>query len=206
MNVNLKRAILTSALFLSLGTVGPRWAQAAVGNEEKAVFAGGCFWCMQPPFDHVPGVTSTVVGYAGGDEANPTYLQVSAGETGHREAIEVTFDPAKISYAQLLEVFWHNINPIQRDGQFHDVGDQYTSAIFYNSEAQRKAAAESKAALEKSGKFQKPIATVILPAGRFWPAEEYHQKYYLKNRTAYGLYRFTSGRASFKQRFWGPGN
>ncbi len=160
---------------------------------------------MQPPFDHAAGVISTVVGFAGGTEANPSYEQVASGETSHREAIEITFDPSRTSYAKLLDVFWHNINPIQRDGQFHDVGDQYTSAIFYESEEQKRAAEASKTALANSGKFQKPIATVILPAGQFWPAEAYHQKYYLKNRAAYGMYHFVSGRASFKQRFWGAG-
>jgi methionine-S-sulfoxide reductase len=188
-----------------LAAIGDTSAQNIPASEEKAVFAGGCFWCMQPPFDHAAGVISTVVGFAGGTEVNPTYEQVAAGETSHREAIEVTFDLSKTSYAKLLEVFWHNINPIQRDGQFHDLGDQYTSAIFYNSEEQKQAAEESKEALANSGKFQKPIATVILPAGKFWPAEEYHQKYYLKNRMAYGMYHFASGRAPFKQRFWGAG-
>jgi methionine-S-sulfoxide reductase len=205
--VNLKRAILVCALLISLGTIGGARGQSPRPvQEEKAIFAGGCFWCMQPPFDGVPGVKSTLVGYAGGTEANPTYARVSAGETGHREAIEVTFDPAKVTYTQLLTVFWQNINPIQRDGQFHDIGEQYTSAIFYQNEAQRQAAEGSKDALARSGKFPKPIATVILPAGQFWPAEEYHQKYYLKNRMAYGMYHFTSGRASFKQRFWGQGH
>jgi methionine-S-sulfoxide reductase len=161
---------------------------------------------MQPPFDHVQGVKSTVVGYTGGAEANPTYAQVAAGETGHREAIEVTFDPARVTYEQLLTIFWQNINPIQRDGQFYDIGDQYTSAIFYRSETQRQRAETSKEALTRSGKFKKPIATAILPAGQFWPAEEYHQKYYLKNPMAYGMYHFTSGRTPFKQRFWGPGH
>ena len=200
----MKRAILTCALLFSLGVVDGAWAQGATpANEAKAVFAGGCFWCMQPPFDHVPGVTATVVGYAGGREESPTYKQVSAGETSHREAIEVTYDPLKITYEKLLEIFWHNINPIQIDGQFHDVGDQYTTAIFYTTDEQEKAAEASKEALAKSGKFQKPIATVILPATKFWPAEEYHQKYYLKNRAAYGIYHFTSGRDSYKQLIWG---
>ena len=200
------KAILVCTLFFSLHALDGVYGQAPFpAKEEKAIFAGGCFWCMQPPFDHVPGVKSTVVGYTGGTEANPTYAQVSAGETGHREAIEVAFDPGKVTYEQLLTVFWQNINPIQRDGQFHDFGDQYTSAIFYSSEAQRHAAEASKEALARSGKFQKPIATVILPAGQFWPAEDYHQKYYLKNPMAYGMYHFTSGRASFKQRFWGSG-
>ena len=190
------------ALLIGVALAAISAASAQVGPE-KAVFAGGCFWCLQPPFDHAAGVISTLVGYAGGTEANPTYEQVASGETGHREAIEVTFDPSKTSYAKLLEVFWHNINPIQRDGQFHDVGEQYTSAIFYINEEQKRTAEGSKTALANSGKFQKPIATVILPTDKFWPAEEYHQKYYLKNRMAYGMYHFASGRASFKQRFWG---
>ncbi len=158
---------------------------------------------MQPPFDRTPGVISTLVGYTGGREENPTYRQVSAGETGHREAIEVTFDPTKVSYEQLLEVFWHNISPIQRDGQFTDIGDQYSTAIFYTTEAQHAAAEQSKIQLAQSGKFTKPIASVVLPAMRFWPAEEYHQKYYRKSRMAYGMYRFTSGRARYLQKTWG---
>ncbi len=169
----------------------------------KAVFAGGCFWCMQPPYDHAPGVISTSVGYAGGREENPTYKQVSAGETSHRESIEVTYDPAKISYEKLLEIFWHNINPIQKDGQFHDIGDQYTSAIFYQTEEQKIAAERSKEQLAQSGKFQKPIATSILPATKFWPAEDYHQKYYVKNPIAYKFYRFGSGRDAFLRDTWG---
>ncbi len=170
---------------------------------EKAIFAGGCFWCMQAPFDHTPGVVSTLVGFAGGREENPTYRQVSSGETTHREAIEVTFDPAKISYDKLLEIFWHNIDPIQKDGQFHDIGDQYTTAIFYTSEPQRLAAEKSKDQLAQSGKFNKPIATVIMPATKFWPAEEYHQKYYSKSPMAYGMYRFGSGRNGYLQKTWG---
>jgi len=201
--MNMRRAILTCALAI-LGVVDGAWGQGtAPANEAKAVFAGGCFWCMQPPFDHVPGVTATLVGYAGGREENPTYKQVSAGETSHRESIEVTYDPAKVSYDKLLEVFWHNINPIQTDGQFHDIGDQYTTAIFYTNEEQKTAAEASKDALAKSGKFPKPIATAILPATKFWPAEEYHQKYYIKNPSAYGIYHFVSGRDSYKQRIWG---
>lgn len=201
--MNMRRAILTCALAI-LGVVDGAWGQGtAPANEAKAVFAGGCFWCMQPPFDHVPGVTATLVGYAGGREENPTYKQVSAGETSHRESIEVTYDPAKVSYDKLLEVFWHNINPIQTDGQFHDIGDQYTTAIFYTNEEQKTAAEASKDALAKSGKFPKPIATAILPATKFWPAEEYHQKYYIKNPSAYGIYHFVSGRDSYKQRTWG---
>ena len=202
--MNLRKALLIGALLAAQGIYHRVLAQnEARVAEEKAIFAGGCFWCMQPPFDRTEGVISTIVGYAGGSEANPTYKQVSAGETGHREAIEVTYDPGKISYAKLLEVFWHNIAPIQTDGQFHDFGDQYTTAIFYTTDEQKKAAEESKDALARSGKFPKPIATIILPAGKFWPAEEYHQKYYLKNSVAYRIYHFGSGRASYKKRIWG---
>ncbi|MEO7166410.1 MAG: peptide-methionine (S)-S-oxide reductase MsrA [Spartobacteria bacterium] len=199
--MKLKLVILCGALFV----LGGARAAVAPSSLEKAIFAGGCFWCMQPPFDHVPGVIATLVGYAGGEEVNPTYRQVAGGETGHREVIEVTFDPAKVSYAQLLDVFWRNISPVQRDGQFLDVGEQYSSAIFYQKEGQQKTAEASREALGKSGKFQKPIATEILSAGKFWPAEEYHQKYYLKNRRAYGLYYAVSGRASYKLRTWGAG-
>ena len=204
-SLNCMKMRLTLLLCFALAAAGGVSAQIVPAPAEKAVFAGGCFWCMQPPFDHAAGVISTLVGFAGGAEPNPTYEQVSSGETGHREAIEVTFDPAKTSYAKLLEVFWRNISPIQRDGQFQDVGEQYTSAIFYNNEAQHAAAEASKSALERSARFAKPIATVILPAGKFWPAEEYHQKYYLKNRMAYGMYHFASGRAAFQQRYWGAG-
>ncbi len=197
----MKFTIVMLALALALGSA--KAEEPAASPPMKAIFAGGCFWCIQPYFDKAPGVIQTFVGYAGGKEANPTYKQVSAGETGHREALEVTYDPAKISYEKLLEIFWQNINPVQTDGQFFDVGDQYTTAIFYTSEQQKTAAETSKDALAKSGKFQKPIATVILPATTFWPAEEYHQKYYEKNRMAYGMYHFTSGRSSYKKRIWG---
>ncbi len=197
----LRRLIFLVAL---AGQMGSAWAQGSTpALEAKAVFAGGCFWCMQPPFDRTPGVISTVVGYVGGREENPTYRQVARGETGHREAIEVTFDPARVSYERLLEIFWRSISPIQRDGQFTDIGDQYTTAIYYADEGQREAAEKSKEALAQSGKFTKPIATVLLPASRFWPATEYHQKYYRKNRAAYGMYRFTSGRARYLQKTWG---
>ncbi len=191
-----------------LGWTSVAMAQTPNANPatvEKALFAGGCFWSMQPPFDRVPGVLSTRVGYAGGSQANPTYKQVASGETDHREVIEITFDPAQVSYASLLEVFWRNISPVQRDGQFLDVGDQYTTAIYALNDQQQKAAEASKMALTNSGKFSKPIATVILPAATFWPAEEYHQKYYRKNPMGYGMYRATSGRASYLLRVWGSG-
>jgi methionine-S-sulfoxide reductase len=170
---------------------------------EVATVAGGCFWCMQPPFDHAKGVVSTVVGYTGGKEQNPTYEQVSSRQTGHRESIQVTFDPALISYDQLLDIYWRSFNPTQADGQFADIGPQYRAAIFYHNAEQKHIAEESKERLGKSGKFKKLIVTEILPASRFWPAEEYHQKYYLKNPADYNRYKVGSGRAGFLHATWG---
>lgn len=148
---------------------------------EKATFAGGCFWCMQPPFDSLKGVVSTTVGYTGGQKKNPTYEEVSSGATGHVEAIEILYDPAQITYSELLNVFWINIDPTTSNQQFVDVGAQYRIVIFYHNEEQRRLAEESKAKLEKSGKFDKPIVTEIKPATTFYKAEEYHQKYYQNN-------------------------
>jgi len=170
---------------------------------DTATFAGGCFWCMQPPFDKTKGVVSTVVGYTGGKEKNPTYEQVSSSRTGHRESIQVKYDPAQVTYEQLLDVFWHSIEPTQADGQFADIGPQYRSAIFFHSEEQKRLAEESKRRLAQSGKFSKPIATEILPAGPFYAAEEYHQKYYLKNPVEYRRYAIGSGRYPFLERTWG---
>ncbi len=170
---------------------------------KTAIFAGGCFWCMQPPFDHAKGVIKTVVGYAGGSAEDATYEKVSAHKTQHRESIEVTYDPAQISYDQLLDVFWRNVNPTQADGQFHDIGLSYQAAIFCATEEEKKIADASKEKLAKSGKFQKPIATEVLPSVKFYPAEEYHQKYYLKNRADYEAYHVGSGRTAFIEKIWG---
>ncbi|MGI8482119.1 MAG: peptide-methionine (S)-S-oxide reductase MsrA [Chthoniobacterales bacterium] len=170
---------------------------------KTATFAGGCFWCMQPPFDHAKGVIKTVAGYAGGSAEDATYEKVSAHKTQHRESIEVTYDPAQISYDQLLDIFWRNINPTQADGQFHDIGLSYQAAIFCATEEEKKIAEASKEKLAKSGKFQKPIATEILPAVKFYPAEDYHQKYYLKNRADYEAYHVGSGRTGFIEKNWG---
>jgi methionine-S-sulfoxide reductase len=168
-----------------------------------AVFAGGCFWCMQPPYDHAKGVVKTIVGYTGGDQADANYQKVSAHQTKHREAIEVTYDPAQISYDQLLDIFWRQINPTQADGQFHDIGLSYQAAIYYGNEEERKAAQTSKEKLDKSGRFQKPIVTEILPATKFYPAEDYHQKYYLKNPSDFETYHVGSGRVNFLEKIWG---
>jgi methionine-S-sulfoxide reductase len=174
----------------------------AESKYQKATFAGGCFWCMQGPFDFLDGVISTTVGYMGGIIENPTYEEVSTGTTGHAEVVEVLYDPQKISYKELLEVFWRNIDPTTKNQQFADKGSQYRTAIFYHNEEQKKLAEQSKAELEKSGKFDKPIVTEIVKATSFYPAEDYHQDYYKKNPFHYEMYKQGSGRASFVERIW----
>jgi len=170
---------------------------------EKATFAGGCFWCMQPPFDKLDGVSLTTVGYTGGPEENPTYKQVSYAKTGHAEAIEILYDPSKISYSQLLDVFWRNIDPTTLNRQFSDHGSHYRTAIFYHNEEQKQLAEYSKEELQKSGKFDKEIVTEITPVSKFYRAEEYHQKYYKKNPIRYKVYRIGSGRDRFIKKVWG---
>jgi methionine-S-sulfoxide reductase len=178
-------------------------AEPAPAATKTAIFAGGCFWCMQPPYDNAKGVVKTVVGYTGGSAEDATYGKVSAHRTKHREAIQVTYDPAEISYDQLLDIFWRNINPTQADGQFHDIGLSYQAAIFYGSDEEKKAAEASKEMLGKSGKFSQPIVTEILPTQPFYPAEDYHQKYYLKNHADFEAYHVGSGRVSFLEKIWG---
>ena len=173
---------------------------------EKAAFAGGCFWCMQGPYDNLPGVVSTTVGYTGGEKANPTYHEVGAGGSGHIESIEIVFDPKKVSYEKLLDVFWHNVDPTNPNGQFCDNGSQYRTAIFVANDAQRAAAEASKKALAASGVLKKPIVTEIVKAGTFWRAEEYHQSYYKKNPIRYKYYRYGSGRDKFLKKTWGKEN
>ena len=170
---------------------------------EKATFAGGCFWCMEPPFDKLEGVTSTTSGYTGGPEENPTYKEVSAGKTGHAEAVQIVYDPKKVSYKKLLEVFWMQINPTTPDRQFVDVGSQYRPGIFYHDDKQRRLAEESKIEIAESGRFDGPIVTEITKAGVFWPAEDYHQDYYMKSPTRYKFYRFGSGRDRYLDKVWG---
>jgi peptide methionine sulfoxide reductase msrA/msrB len=172
-------------------------------DTERATFAGGCFWCMEPPYDGVPGIRSVMPGYTGGQKPDPTYEEVCEGDTGHAEAVEIEFDPKKIPYTKLLEIFWRNIDPTMVNGQFADRGTQYRTAIFYHSEEQRQAAEASKRNLAESGKFPKPIATEIVPATVFYPAEEYHQKYYQKCPLRYDAYKKGSGRQSFIERTWG---
>ncbi len=196
--------------FLALGFLSTTYANGAETGSgvsenklEKATFAGGCFWCMEPPFDKLDGVISTTSGYCGGKEKNPTYKQVSAGETGHAEAVEILYDPSRISYAELLDVFWRNVDPTQKDGQFADTGAQYRTAIFYHNEEQRRLAETSKKELANSGKFNKEIVTEIVAATPFYRAEEYHQDYYKKNPLRYKFYRHGSGRDDYLVRKWG---
>jgi peptide-methionine (S)-S-oxide reductase len=166
-----------------------------------ATFAGGCFWCMEPPFDELPGVLSTTAGYTGGRTVNPTYQQVSSGKTGHAEAMQVRYDSTRITYETLLDVFWRNIDPLTANRQFCDRGRQYRSAIFYHGEDQRRLAQSSKEALDR--RFDEPIVTEIEPADAFYPAEEYHQDYYKKNPLRYKLYRWNCGRDARLAKLWG---
>jgi peptide-methionine (S)-S-oxide reductase len=168
-----------------------------------ATFAGGCFWCMERPFDEVDGVISTTSGYTGGYKKDPTYKEVSHGGTGHAEAVQIVYDPKKVSYTQLLDVFWHNVDPTNAHGQFCDNGDQYRSEIFYHNEEQRRLAVASEQDLEKHKRFAAPIVTRITPATTFYPAEEYHQDYYQKNPLRYKFYRFSCGRDQRLEELWG---
>ena len=170
----------------------------------KATFAGGCFWCMEGPFDQVPGVVSTTSGYTGGSVKRPSYEQVSTGTTGHAESVEVLYDPAKVGYAQLLDVFWHNVDPTDGGGQFCDRGNQYRTAIFVHDDEQRRLAEQSRKDLEASGKLKRPIVTQIVPAGEFYPAEDYHQDFYKKNAFRYRYYRLNCGRDARLKELWGP--
>lgn len=170
--------------------------------EKKATFAGGCFWCMVSPFDDQPGVLQVFSGYTGGHTQNPTYKEVCSDTTGHLEAVEITYDPERIAYTDLLEMFWRQIDPTDPGGQFADRGRSYQTAIFYHDEEQRLQAEESRRQLEASNRFAAPIATQILPAQDFWPAEEYHQDYYKKNPFHYKHYRKGSGREGFIQEYW----
>ncbi|SJM96559.1 peptide-methionine (S)-S-oxide reductase MsrA [Crenothrix polyspora] len=186
--------------FLASGTV---IAGDSVSKEQVAVFAGGCFWCMEPPFDALPGVIKTISGFTGGHTENPSYKEVSNGKTGHSEALQVTYDASKISYEKLLEVFWHNIDPFNSTGQFCDEGEQYKAVIFYADEQQKQLAEASKVKINKQMP-DKYVATSIKPAGKFFSAEQYHQDYYLKNPNTYHFYRFTCGRDRRLNKIWNP--
>lgn len=193
--------VFTTSAFAAPESI-PTQSVATTSSIDTAIFAGGCFWCMEKPFDELPGVLDTTSGYIGGTVANPTYRQVSAGGTGHFEAVRVTYDPSQISYAELLAVFWQNVDPLDRRGQFCDQGSQYRSAIFYQNEAQAATARASKQTLA-TDRFQQDIATDIRPASPFYPAEDYHQNYYQTHPIRYRVYRFACGRDRRLTKLWG---
>jgi peptide methionine sulfoxide reductase msrA/msrB len=170
---------------------------------DLATFAGGCFWCMEPVYKKLSGVIKVVSGYTGGTTINPTYEEVSSGTTGHYEAIQISFDPSKVSYIDLLDIFWHQIDPTDPNGQFVDRGTQYQTAVFYYNPEQKKIAEESILALNESKKYPKPIVTKVIPATVFYPAEEYHQDFYNKSPLQYQTYRYHSGRDEFIEKIWG---
>lgn len=208
-NQVLKSGIFAAALFIfpliaSVGAIAAFDSNAMPAKGEAvATFAGGCFWCVESDFDHVPGVIRTISGYTGGILKNPTYRQVTAGNSGHIETVQIHYDPEKTSYKKLLDVFWHSVDPTDTGGQFCDRGDSYATAIFANSPEQKKIAEASRAALMKSGVLKQPIATPVRTAGPFYPAEGYHQDYYTKNPLRYKFYRFSCGRDARVRELWG---
>ncbi len=187
---------------MTLFVGGSKMAMAQSGAQTLATFGGGCFWCMEPPFEQLPGVSSVKSGYMGGHKKNPTYEEVSSGSTGHAEVVQVTYDSTKVTYEQLLDVFWRNINPTTPNQQFADVGSQYRTAIFYHDGAQKAAAEASKKHWQESGHFSGPIVTEITAATEFYPAEDYHQDYYKKNPIRYKFYRSGSGRDDYLEKTW----
>ncbi|NJO55480.1 MAG: peptide-methionine (S)-S-oxide reductase MsrA [Rhodospirillales bacterium] len=191
------------ALGLSVGAATLAHGQASASQTAEAIFAGGCFWCVEADFDKQPGVVSTTSGYTGGKEADPTYRQVASGQTGHTEAVRIVYDPEKISFGRLLDVFWRNIDPLDATGQFCDRGRQYRTAIFYVDDAQKRLAEESKQALETSKRFEAPIVTEVEEAATFYPAEDYHQDFYTKNPLRYQSYRIGCGRDRRLNKLWG---
>ncbi len=193
-----------TALLLAAPSLALAQAPAAkAASIARATYAGGSFWCMEAPYDKLPGVISTTSGYMGGTVKNPTYEMISTGRTGHTEVVQVEYDPAKVSYEKLVEVFWANIDPTVKNAQFCDHGSQYRSGIFYHDDTQRKLAEASKATLDKTKPFKQPIVTEITKAGEFWRAEEYHQDYYQKNPARYKLYRNSCGRDARLKELWG---
>jgi methionine-S-sulfoxide reductase len=200
----MKRFGLALLMLSALGFARFSNAETSVpAGAKTAVFAGGCFWCIQPAFDRAPGVINTVVGYCGGTEPNPTYDLVTSERTKYRESIQITYDPAKISFDQLLDIYWKQIDPTQADGQFTDIGPSYRAAIFVANDEERKIAEASKEKLAHSGKFDRPIVTEILPAMKFYAAEDYHQKYYRQNPEHFEAFEKGSGRVSFEKKTWG---
>ena len=197
LTMSFKPVIMAFLMMLLLSEVTPMETRT-----EKATFAGGCFWCMVHPFDSYEGVISVISGYTGGNVDNPSYEEVCSGKSGHLEAVEITFDPSKIGYDTLLDIFWRQINPTDAGGQFVDRGEQYSSAVFYHSPEQKALAESSLKALDSSKRFENPIVTAIRPAETFYPAENYHQNYHTTNSHRYGMYRMHSGRDVFIDKYW----
>ncbi len=198
--------ILQCTLVVAL-CVGLRGIASAQAGTEKATFAGGCFWCMEAPFEKLDGVLSVVSGYSGGTRRDPTYEEVSAGGTGHAESVQIVYDPRRVTYEKLLDVYWHNVDPTAKDRQFCDVGDQYRSAIFYHSDEQKRVAEASREAITRSIRLKLPIVTEISAVGTFYPAEDDHQDYYKKNPVRYEYYRYRCGRDARLTELWGaPGH
>lgn len=200
-------SILSVILFcagLTAGRCDEAYASPASssGADARATFAGGCFWCMEPPFEKLDGVKEVIAGYTGGHRENPTYEEVSSGTTGHLEAIEIMYDPSRITYERLLDVFWRQVDPTDPDGQFVDRGQQYSTAIFYHTDEQQQQALASKERLERTGRYEKPLVTPVRKASPFYRAEDYHQDYYKKNPLRYKFYRFNSGRDTYLKRIW----
>ena len=200
----MQRFLVLSALVLASTLSPAQSTQVTVPpGHAVATFAGGCFWCMEPPYDKLPGVVATISGYIGGQKPNPTYQEVSAGTTGHTEAVQVVYDPKKVSYEKLLEVYWVNVDPTVKDRQFCDAGSQYRTGIFVHDEAQRRAAEASRTQVEKSKPFREPIVVPIENASKFYPAEDYHQDYYSKNPIRYNYYRTGCRRDARLKELWG---
>jgi peptide-methionine (S)-S-oxide reductase len=205
-NMTTQRRLVTLATSLiawTLLTNFPFVETTGASPSAKAYFAGGCFWCMEEAFEKVEGVISVVSGYMGGTAANPTYEEVSAGRTGHAEAVEVTYDPTRLTYQKLLDAFWHNVDPLTPNAQFCDHGTQYRSAVFYSTEEEKRLTEESKAMVEQAKKFPAPIVTQLVSAATFYPAEDYHQDYYKKNPLRYKYYKYGCGRANRLEALWG---
>ena len=206
MNVR-KRIMMCGILYLSMVVAGVPVSGGQAADPSalaKAFFAGGCFWCMEEVFEKVPGVTSVTSGYMGGRVENPSYEQVSGGGTGHAEAVEVSYDPQKVSYAKLLDAFWRNVDPVTANAQFCDHGSQYRAVIFYQTDAEKRLAEESKRTIEQSKRFAQSIVTELVMASRFYPAEDYHQDFYKKNPIRYKFYKYNCGRAQRLEELWGP--
>ncbi len=204
----MKRQAILSVLAVTIFLIGTwslqRTSQAAADiPQSKAYFAGGCFWCMEEAFEKVEGVSTVTSGYMGGTVVSPSYEAVSAGRTGHAEAVEVVYDPAKVSYQKLLDAFWLNVDPITPNAQFCDHGNQYRSAIFFQTDEEKRASDASKQAIEQSKRFKEPIVTQIVMASQFYPAEEYHQDFYKKNPIRYKYYKYSCGRAQRLETLWG---